>query len=235
MTTAPRPRNSSLSFRAPPSPQRPHTETDERRIEMGRIVISENVSLDGVVQDPTGDEGFRRGGWFDEFSGERPRGVGRARARRGARRRRRCCSVGAATTTSPRAGSSRDRRVGRPAERPARSTSCPPRSPSPSGPTRPSCSGDVVSEVSRLKQELDGEIVVYASRPLVQHAARARPRRRAAADRLPGRARRRRAPVRRHERQDRRCACSTRGRSATGSFPSPTNSSRRRRPRGARR
>jgi dihydrofolate reductase len=31
---------------------------------MGRIVISENVSLDGVVQDPTGEEGFRHGGWF---------------------------------------------------------------------------------------------------------------------------------------------------------------------------
>jgi dihydrofolate reductase len=30
---------------------------------MGRIVISENVSLDGVVQDPAGDEGFSRGGW----------------------------------------------------------------------------------------------------------------------------------------------------------------------------
>ena len=31
---------------------------------MGRIVISENVTLDGVVQDPTGEEGFRYGGWF---------------------------------------------------------------------------------------------------------------------------------------------------------------------------
>src|ERR671913_1669008 len=30
---------------------------------MGKIVISENVSLDGVVQDPAGDEGFRLGGW----------------------------------------------------------------------------------------------------------------------------------------------------------------------------
>jgi dihydrofolate reductase len=30
---------------------------------MGTIVISENVSLDGVVQDPAGDEGFRHGGW----------------------------------------------------------------------------------------------------------------------------------------------------------------------------
>jgi len=30
---------------------------------MGTIVISENVSLDGVIQDPAGDEGFRLGGW----------------------------------------------------------------------------------------------------------------------------------------------------------------------------
>ena len=30
---------------------------------MGRIVVSDNVSLDGVIQDPAGDEGFRRGGW----------------------------------------------------------------------------------------------------------------------------------------------------------------------------
>jgi dihydrofolate reductase len=30
---------------------------------MGTMVMSENVSLDGVVQDPAGDEGFSRGGW----------------------------------------------------------------------------------------------------------------------------------------------------------------------------
>ena len=30
---------------------------------MGRIVVSDNVSLDGVIQDPAGDEGFGRGGW----------------------------------------------------------------------------------------------------------------------------------------------------------------------------
>ncbi len=34
---------------------------------MGKIVISENVSLDGVVQDPTGDEGFRHGSWFGQI------------------------------------------------------------------------------------------------------------------------------------------------------------------------
>lgn len=30
---------------------------------MGRIVVSENVSLDGVIEDPAGVEGFRFGGW----------------------------------------------------------------------------------------------------------------------------------------------------------------------------
>jgi dihydrofolate reductase len=30
---------------------------------MGRIIVSENVTLDGVIEDPAGDEGFRLGGW----------------------------------------------------------------------------------------------------------------------------------------------------------------------------
>jgi dihydrofolate reductase len=30
---------------------------------MATIIISENVSLDGVIQDPAGDEGFKVGGW----------------------------------------------------------------------------------------------------------------------------------------------------------------------------
>ncbi len=30
---------------------------------MGKIIVSENVTLDGVVQDPAGVEGFRHGGW----------------------------------------------------------------------------------------------------------------------------------------------------------------------------
>ena len=29
-----------------------------RRTEMGKIVVSENVTLDGVIQDPAGDESF---------------------------------------------------------------------------------------------------------------------------------------------------------------------------------
>jgi dihydrofolate reductase len=31
---------------------------------MGKIVISENVSLDGVIQDPTGEDRLGRGSWF---------------------------------------------------------------------------------------------------------------------------------------------------------------------------
>ena len=38
---------------------------------MGRIVVTEFVSLDGVVEDPGGVEGFARGGWaFDVDRGE---------------------------------------------------------------------------------------------------------------------------------------------------------------------
>ena len=38
---------------------------------MGKIVVSENASLDGVVQDPAGDEGFRHGGWVGRIT-DRP-------------------------------------------------------------------------------------------------------------------------------------------------------------------
>ena len=42
---------------------------------MAKLVVSEEVSLDGVVQDPTGEEGFRHGGWFNQVGEEtrRPR------------------------------------------------------------------------------------------------------------------------------------------------------------------
>ena len=37
---------------------------------MGKLVVTTNVSLDGVVQDPDGQEGFRLGGWFGQFGGK---------------------------------------------------------------------------------------------------------------------------------------------------------------------
>ena len=36
---------------------------------MGKIIISTNATLDGVVQDPDGQEGFELGGWFHQFVG----------------------------------------------------------------------------------------------------------------------------------------------------------------------
>jgi dihydrofolate reductase len=35
---------------------------------MGRIVVTEFVSLDGVMEDPGGSEGFKHGGWSFEFN-----------------------------------------------------------------------------------------------------------------------------------------------------------------------
>src|ERR671935_2477937 len=34
---------------------------------MGKIVVSEFVTLDGVMEDPGGAEGFERGGWAFQF------------------------------------------------------------------------------------------------------------------------------------------------------------------------
>jgi dihydrofolate reductase len=41
---------------------------NERRAKMGRIVVTEFVSLDGVVEDPGGSEDFKHGGWTFEIS-----------------------------------------------------------------------------------------------------------------------------------------------------------------------
>jgi dihydrofolate reductase len=41
--------------------------TTRRRIEMGRIVVTEFVSLDGVMEDPGGSEDFKHGGWTFEI------------------------------------------------------------------------------------------------------------------------------------------------------------------------
>src|ERR671910_1465550 len=35
---------------------------------MGRIVVTEFISLDGVIEDPGGSEDFKHGGWSFEFN-----------------------------------------------------------------------------------------------------------------------------------------------------------------------
>src|SRR5881296_959684 len=52
---------------AAPSGHWVHTPT-RRRNEMGKIVVTEFVSLDGVMEDPGGSEDFKYGGWTFEIS-----------------------------------------------------------------------------------------------------------------------------------------------------------------------
>src|SRR4051794_31039359 len=35
---------------------------------MGKLIVSQFITIDGVVEDPGGSEGFERGGWAFEFS-----------------------------------------------------------------------------------------------------------------------------------------------------------------------
>jgi dihydrofolate reductase len=138
---------------------------------MGTIVISTNVSLDGVVQDPDGGEGFRLGGWFGEFGGndldawakvELDEALGTEALLLGRR-----SDEWFAERWLSRSGEWADRLNSLPKyvvsstlEHPRWSNST-------------VLKGDVVNEVSKLKQELDGEIVVYASyqlgRTLIEH------------------------------------------------------------------
>ena len=138
---------------------------------MGKIVISTNVSLDGVVQDPDGEEGFRLGGWFGQFGGAdleawakvMLEGALRADALLLGRR----SDEWFAARWSSRTGEWADRLNSLP-KYVVSSTIGHPR-----WSNATVLNGEVVDEVSKLKQELDGEIVVYASyqlgRTLIEH------------------------------------------------------------------
>ena len=140
---------------------------------MARIVMGgpQNVSLDGVVQDPDGAEGFGLGGWFVEFGGkdlEAWNEVALADAL-GAQ----AWLMGRASYEffgnrwRPRSGELADRLNTMPKYL-VSSTLV-----GPEWDNTTVLSGDVVQEVSRLKHELDGEIVVPASyqlgRALIEH------------------------------------------------------------------
>jgi dihydrofolate reductase len=130
---------------------------------MGTIVVSENVSLDGVVQDPAGDEGFRVGGWIGLIK-DRPElnqlALDEALAAEALLLGRRSYEWFAARWPS-RSGELADRLndlpkyvVSSTLERPDWNNSTVLR-------------GDVLDEVSKLKHKLDGEILVAASFQLV--------------------------------------------------------------------
>ncbi|MGW6403173.1 dihydrofolate reductase family protein [Streptomyces sp. NPDC055134] len=133
---------------------------------MGKIVISENVSLDGVVQDPTGEEGFRRGGWFDRMADkdrvewtkvEFDEALGTEALLLG----RRTYEWFAARWPS-RSGAWAERLNTLP-KYVVSSTLV-----DPEWNNSTVLDGEVVAAVSKLKQELAGDIVVYASRRLVR-------------------------------------------------------------------
>jgi dihydrofolate reductase len=140
---------------------------------MGKIVISgpQNVSLDGVVQDPDGKEGFTLGGWFIEFGGKDLEAWNKVALDE---------AVGAEAWLlgrnsyeffgqrwRPRSGELADRLNSMP-KYVVSSTLV-----DSDWNNSTVLKGDVVEEVSKLKQELDGEIVVPASyqlgRTLMEH------------------------------------------------------------------
>ena len=138
---------------------------------MGKIVISTNVSLDGVVQDPDGKEGFRLGGWFVEDGGKDLEEWGKVEYAEALRTAalllgRRSDEWFAARWLS-KSGAWADRLNSLP-KYVVSSTLEDPR-----WTNVTVLKGDVVDEVTRLKQELDGDIVVYASyqlgRTLIEH------------------------------------------------------------------
>ena len=133
---------------------------------MGKIVVSENVSLDGVAQDPTGEEGFRHGGWFGQIADkdreawakmELDEALGAEALLLGRR-----SDEWFATRWLSRSGEWADRLNSLP-KYVVSSTLEEPRWTSATV-----LRGDVADEVSKLKQELDGDIVVYASTQLVR-------------------------------------------------------------------
>ncbi len=133
---------------------------------MGRIVISENISLDGVMGDPTGEEGSRHGGWFQEFL----HGDTDAWAELGLEGALGATAILLGRRSDEYFGSRWNSREGEWADRlnslPKYVVSSTLEEPVWINSTV--LKGDVVSEVSKLKQQLDGEIVCFASRQLAR-------------------------------------------------------------------
>ena len=132
---------------------------------MGKIVITTNISLDGVVEDPDGQEGSTLGGWFGQFGGkdleawakvETEEALGADALLLGRR-----SDEWFATRWLPRDGEWADKLNSMPkfvvssTQKDAKWSNS------------TIINGDVVGEVLKLKQRIHGEILVYASYQLV--------------------------------------------------------------------
>jgi dihydrofolate reductase len=133
---------------------------------MGKIVISTNASLDGVVQDPDGSEGLPFGGWFPRFGGTDLEEWGKVMfddaLDTDALLLGRRTDAWFAERWLSRTGAWADRLNGLP-KYVVSSTLDAPR-----WGTGAVLSGDVVTAVAKLKQEVGGNIVVFGSYQLAR-------------------------------------------------------------------
>jgi dihydrofolate reductase len=133
---------------------------------MGKLVVTTNASLDGVVQDPDGQEGFRLGGWFAQFGGKDLEGWTKVETDEALQAEAmllgRKSDEWFATRWQDRTGEWADRLNSLPKYVVSSNLS------EPKWSNSNLLQGDVVKEVSKLKQEIGGEILIYASYQLVQ-------------------------------------------------------------------
>jgi dihydrofolate reductase len=146
---------------------------NERRAAMGKLVMSgpQNITLDGVVQDPDGKEGFKLGGWFVQFGGKDLEAWNKValdealRAEAWLLGRRSYEFFG--QRWRPRRGELADRLNSMPKYVVSSTLE------DPDWNNSTVLRGDAVAEVSKLKEELGGEIVVPGSyqlaRTLIEH------------------------------------------------------------------
>ena len=136
---------------------------------MGKIVVSENVTLDGVIQDLAGDEGFRARGWAG-LIGNSPQlatlAFDEALAAGALLLGRRSYEWLAARWPS-RSGELADRLNSLPKYVVSATLA------NPAWNNSTVLKGDVLNEVSTLKQHIDGDIVIAGSfqlvRTLIEH------------------------------------------------------------------
>jgi len=133
---------------------------------MGKIVVSQNVSLDGVVEDPSGEGGFRHGGWFQQFIGDDWEAWAKVELAEAQEADALLLGRRSDEYFATRSASQTGEWVDRLNSLPKYVVSSTLEDPKWTNGTV--LNGEVISEVSKLKREREGEIVVYGSRPLVR-------------------------------------------------------------------
>ena len=131
---------------------------------MGRIVVTEFISLDGVIEDPGGSEDYKYGGWSFEISrgDEGDQFKVDETTNSAALLLGRKTYEGFADAWPSREGDFADKFNSMPKYVVSSTLK------DPEWTNSTVLSGDLATEVSRLKEELDGDIVVHGSAQLAQ-------------------------------------------------------------------